>query len=141
VGSPAAPVYLCAMRHLPLLSLVCSLLGACTTLEGTWYGACDFSDGSESYRSELESQIEDGRGTDLSGKLTLNLFDGRVFTGPLTGLRSGEYVEVEATFETQAGDYLFVASGTQNLDEIKGECSFAVPGGTGALEGDWLFEQ
>lgn len=127
------------MRHLLLLPF--GLLAACSPLKGTWYGACDFSDGSPEYRSELEAQIEDGRGTDISGKLTLQLFDGRSFTGPLTGLRSGTYVEVEAAFDTQAGEYTFAASGTQNEDEIEGECSFAVPGGSGALEGEWLFEQ
>ena len=120
----------------PALAALLAACGGATPglpdLGGTWMGACVFADATQTLTAPVELDIADGRGARLSGSATVTMYDGRVFSGPLSGDRASGALHLEAALD---GGYGFEVRGGMDGLDIAGECRFRVPGGVGALVG------
>jgi hypothetical protein len=118
------PALACAALALPLV-------GCVPSIEGDWVGECDFSDANyEDYIGTIELTVEGGRSHNFEGAMDLNMPDGRIYTGDVTGIHSGSYIEIEAEFASSGGTFKFRAEAEQDGEEIDGDCYFSVPGGS-----------
>jgi len=124
---------------LPLLAAGCS-----SNLTGEWVGQCHFLDDTYDETSFVTVDIEDGRGNLVEGTITVDMFDDRTFSGPMDGIRSDIFLEMDATFSTNRGLYTFhVDSDIEDDDEVSGTCTFGVPGGPpgAGLSGELTLER
>ena len=139
--SPRLPRFGPRSRAAALLPLFA--LAGCTDMNGHWFGACDFgsTDFAYVYQAEMESDVESGSGRTFEGNFTFDMSGDRSFKGDLKGERNGTFIEVTSELKNDEGTFVFTASGDLDQDEIHGACALAVPGGTGALQGDWTFER
>ena len=143
-----APVQSLACLYAPRLvapaALGALLLAGCLPdLSGEWTGTCTFQDETYDELSFVAVQIDNGRGNQVEGNVTLDMFDDRHFQGAMTGIRSDTFIEMDAKFPTDRGTYkLHIDADVESEDEIQGTCTLGVPGGgAGAgLSGDLTLE-
>lgn len=118
-------------------------LGGCKNVEGRWLGECGFEDPVYAYVGLVDLRVNDGKGTNVEATVAFDMSDGRHFEGPLEGVRSDTYIELEGVLtEDGYGPYTFSMSGeVQDYETIDGDCGFRIPNGTGMLQGDLLLER
>ncbi len=148
VSSPArAPAGSRSWRRVPAaaaLLLAGGLATGCKDVEGIWLGECAFDHETYNYLALVALDITDGKGANVDGKIVFDLSDGRNFKGRQEGLRSDTYFETEGVLVDEEGrsPYTVTLAGeVEEFETITGECSFAVPGGTGRLIGDLKLER
>ncbi len=130
--------------HRALLLLPLLATGCLSNLTGEWVGQCHFEDDTYDETSFVTVLVENGRGNRVEGEISVDMFDDRSFQGPMTGLRSDTFLEMDAKFATERGTYTFhVDSDITDDDEVEGTCTFGVPGGgPGAgLSGDLVLQR
>lgn len=111
------------------------LLSGCTGVTGYWVGTCDFADGTYAYTADVEVFVKRASGQSLDGEITVRLWDGLSFTSELEGLKSGNFATMEAVHVVETGSYVFTVEALEEGPDLEGDCSLAVPGGSGALTG------
>ena len=117
--------------------------GCLPDLGGDWLGRCDFEDETYSETSLVELTVDNGRGNRIEGSMYVLMFDDRELQGPMTGVRSDSFIELDANFPTEDGTFTFRLEGDVEEDEIDGTCTLGVPGGGAGsgLSGDALIER
>lgn len=119
--------------------------GCAASLEGVWYGNCQFADDTYSYGSEVRASIDDGSGQRLAGKMDVDMADGRSFGGDLEGTRSDSAVSMTSSLQGDEDNsrFTFTVEGElQDDGSIEGTCALRLPGQTGAgLTGTIILEQ
>jgi hypothetical protein len=117
------------MKRRALLALPLLATGCLPDLTGAWMGRCDFEDETYEETSVVEVTIENGRGNRVEGSMFVLMFDDRELQGPMSGVRSDTFIELDANFPTQDGTFTFHIEGDVDEDEVDGTCTLGVPGG------------
>jgi len=129
-------------RSIALAGIPAILLGSgCSSLTGKWVGSCEYADSRYGYTSAITVKMEDGSGSEVAGDVVLDMYDGRTFSGRVSGLRSDNYIEMDGTFRAEDGPWDLTLTGDIGEDIIEGECGLVVPLGAGSLSGDLTLER
>ena len=131
------------MPRLLLLAAPLVTAACLPDLSGGWVGRCDFEDDTYEETSVVELTVDNGRGNRIEGSLFVLMFDDRELQGPVSGVRSDSFIELDANLPTEDGTFTFQVEGDVEEDAIEGTCTLGVPGGgAGAgLSGELTLER
>lgn len=130
------------MNRILLLALSFPLgLASCNPVSGVWMGTCDFADGTYAYAADVTVDLKGNGGSNLTGTMTVDLWDGQTMTGDVEGLRTGVRLSLEGSFVVESQGYLMIIEAEEAGPDYEGECRFDVPGGGGYLVGKIDLEQ